>query len=116
MYYYPQNFYNKIRKIKEILNYNEISFISYLNFIEISYDIYSINTIFPYNYIIYVPPEYIFKLSMKVLPKYIFNLYIKVICSSRILFITILLLNIPPILYNENYIFYLDVLPEYIIE
>ena len=53
---------------------------------------------------------------MKVLPKYIFNLYIKVICSSRILFITIFLLNILPKLYNENYIFYLDVLPEYIIE
>ena len=53
---------------------------------------------------------------MKVLPEYIFKLYNKVICSSRILFITIFLLNILPKLYNENYIIYLDVLPEFIIE
>ena len=53
---------------------------------------------------------------MKVLPEYKFKLYYKVIRYSRILFITILLLNILPILYNENYIFYLDVLPEFIIE
>ena len=53
---------------------------------------------------------------MKVLPEYIFKLYIKLICYSGILFITILLLTILPKLYNENYIFYLDVLPEYIIE
>ena len=53
---------------------------------------------------------------MKVLPEYIFKLYNKVICSSRILFITIFLLNILPKLYNENYIINLDVLPDFIIE